>query len=114
MPLSPFRNTNNTNGYCWSVSSGYSWVPTGVTEIRFSNWQVFPNPASEYVVLQQDLPSANEYSVKLYSTDGKIQGSWYFKGERLVIPTGHIPEGFYILEIAGLRSDKQQVLLKIH
>jgi hypothetical protein len=67
---------------------------------------VYPNPGPGLIVM--DLPSAGQYEVKVYTTDGRMVLTEYFDsagGARSINISGE-NDGIYFLHVAGPETDE--------
>ncbi len=74
-------------------------IPVFETNTR---WKVFPNPVSDYLVLEQNrMFSSSEVQLDLYTMDGRLKKQWVYPGaQRIEVNNwGAIENGLYILRI---------------
>lgn len=73
-------------------------------------WRIYPNPASDYLTIEQDagiqpfsgegMESTLEYSVKIYNGSGdEVMSLEGIRDRKLVIPVSKLKKGFYIVRI---------------
>ena len=67
-----------------------------------TRWKVFPNPVSDYLVLEHnEMFSSSEVQLDLFTIDGRLKEQWVYPGtQRIVVNNwAAIENGLYILRI---------------
>lgn len=59
--------------------------------------RVFPNPTSDYLVIESGKPEA-KFKFELFDYSGRPQGVWNIRGSE-VIQTAHLPRGLYVYRV---------------
>ena len=89
-----FVNGTPANGTVYKFTK----LTSGISEqeINFTNVNIFPNPATNQVVVKFEIPMNGK--IQIQSIDGKILKTKKVIGEsRIQINTGTIPNGLYLL-----------------
>lgn len=92
------ENYANQTTLSQGFHQGYG-LATPVYEAPFSSIQirVFPNPASEFVIVETDTPS--EVQAKLFDLYGRLLQQQTLNGQQAQIDLGNLPAGAYLLSI---------------
>jgi len=78
------------------------------------NWQVYPNPVANYLVLQQDnIGIEKKVRIEIYSVDGRKLKQWIKSNTSKIILNGlqSLPSGILLLKVI---SDNSSETLKIY
>lgn len=72
----------------------------GINDVDNSNFKVFPNPASDYLIIT-DLPNINTYQIKLFNLEGKlVQENTSDKTNGILrMDVSDVPTGMYFIRI---------------
>jgi len=71
-----------------------------ITPDLFDRFWTYPNPASEYVIINIDSLSLRNATVSIYNLQGSMLASKRIKEEKeAVLYLNHLPEGLYILKL---------------
>ncbi len=98
--------------YTISDEGIYIGWPTGISLLENKTLTVYPNPGPGLIVM--DLPSAGQYEVKVYTTDGRMVLSERFDsagGARSINISGE-NDGIYFLHVAGPETDETHKYIK--
>jgi hypothetical protein len=74
---------------------------TGIKDFKIGKITIFPNPATSQFTIRRTNDSV--CIVNLLTSDGKCIKSFSAEGQQVVVPTGHLAAGLYLVEI----SDKE-------
>ena len=72
-----------------------------------SRFLVYPNPASDRIVVQTD-DIDGQVKVEMYNKMGGLVSSRCAKTQRMLIPASHLGKGVYFIKI----SDKQELSIQ--
>lgn len=82
---------------------------TSTENSMFQEFNIYPNPASEYIHWEMTVDRTQDIRVKLVNINGQIAYSniiyEYISGQEISIPVNDLPDGTYYLEI-GTEHDK--------
>jgi hypothetical protein len=92
------------NSYCWSASDLYEWEPAGMEELNNSTCMIYPNPASDRIVIMRRPDAGNPVTVNLYATNGVLKCSRKLDSGETVLDVADLARGLYLLEI--IENDK--------
>lgn len=117
----------STNTY----QSGF--VPSGVSEIVCDNstfakntyiltflqednmdlLSVYPNPATDHITVNPDLPSSDDFLIRIYSVDGQLMLETYYpSAQSFDLDVQDLPAGIYQLcALAGSQIIKQKLII---
>ena len=71
--------------------------------------QVYPNPTADYVHVS--VPEGGEYGISIYGMNGDLLDARHFIGSSVRISLEDYSVGVYVLEVAGLPSGNERMLL---
>lgn len=102
----------------WSVNVGTE-VSTDDLLSTAINWQIAPNPATEYAQISIDLPMAESYTLTVFDINGRqVEQLWQNRS----LPAGrqvvdwsveHLPSGTYVLQLGAKQVfQTQKVVVK--
>jgi hypothetical protein len=104
--LNPANNSNGPAfGLYVALPAGGAMIPlplstTATNNINRVQANVFPNPASEYVMLE--LPGRNVNAVRVINLDGKQMGTEVLlETDRVKVNTSNLASGQYLVEVIG-------------
>jgi hypothetical protein len=99
-------------GGCADTSLVYNLLVTGLQTItpELGTVQVFPNPASDQLMLEFSKTPVNDMRVRLLSSDGRPVKSLVTRQKQQWIPIATLPAGIYYVEVG---NGKNKALLKI-
>ena len=84
----------------------------GLEENEFE-WNIYPNPFSNFTNIKFSNPSNNLFEINLYDISGQLVKNYKTKSNNLVIYRDSFAEGFYIVEISSdYILEKEQILLQ--
>lgn len=113
-PLSAgnYRVRVTNAGGCADTSLVYNLLVTGLQTItpELGTVQVFPNPASDQILLEFSKTPVNDMRVRLLSSDGRPVKSLVTRQKQQWIPIATLPAGMYYVEVG---NGKNKALLKI-
>lgn len=71
------------------------------SNIRIEKHLVYPNPGSDYFMLElsHELLNKGQCLLELYNTNGRLQNQWTFEGNQVQIITDKIPIGLYYYRV---------------
>ena len=92
------------NSYCWSASDLYEWEPVGMEEVINSTCMIYPNPASDRIVIMRRPDAGNPVTVNLYEINGVLKYSRTLDSAETVLDVADLARGLYLLEI--IENDK--------
>lgn len=98
--------------YTISDDGIYIGYPVGISLLENETLSVYPNPGPGLILM--DLPSAGQYEVKVYTTDGRMVLSERFDsagGARSINISGE-NDGIYFLHVAGPELDETVKYIK--
>lgn len=104
-----FDSLGNPKNFTWSL------IPPSVTistnDMDDSEFTVYPNPASEHVIINTPTPGSN-YGLMIYDATGRLVANTTFNtGER--IPVNQLENGIYLYDVflgsEKLKSGKLQI-----
>lgn len=81
----------------------------------FSDIQVYPNPASDWLSVQfRPVFYPGPIRLSLYNSTGQCSAAWAWDAPvaPLIVPLTGLPEGMYFLQIQAAGQSRQQLLLK--
>lgn len=102
--------------YAFTITDGYGCQYTGSytiensfinNEYYFSKTQVYPNPATDYFIINSDIEN---YSLEIISTDGITIKLFEIKGYSSIIDVQTLTSGIYYLRIF---NDKKSIYKKL-
>ena len=94
-------------------------IGEGKTEVQNSpaQWQLFPNPAQNYITLYKQQPYANnlshEQAIYIYNQQGQLVLSDKLMGSSAVLDIAHLPTGMYYLHLVSHTTTFTAKWLKI-
>lgn len=99
-------------GGCADTSLVYNLLVTGLQTIspELGTVQIFPNPASDQIMLEFSKTPITDMRVRLLSSDGRPVKSLVTRQKQQWIPVASLPAGMYYVEVG---SGKNKALLKI-
>src|SRR5690606_1006592 len=87
-------------GECTLFSDALEYLVTGSLVEEDFRLRVYPNPTTEYILIEADAELRNA-TVSLYSVSGKrIHGEKSIAGRSSIVSLAHLPAGFYILSVS--------------
>jgi len=103
------------SGLNYTVSNEgiYAGWPTPVTFLEKQTLDIWPNPGEGRIMM--DLPAAGDYTVRIYTADGRLIRSEAFRtgGEVTTLDISEEQKGLYILKIEGpLTSNTRKYIKK--
>ena len=102
------------SGLNYTVSNEgiYAGWPTSVSFLENKTLSIWPNPGEGMIMM--DLPSAGEYSVQIYSTDGRLMRTEDFRsaGGVTTLDISGENKGLYILKIEGPETSTTRKYIK--
>ena len=102
------------SGLNYTVSNEgiYAGFPTAVSFQENKTLNIWPNPGQGMIMM--DLPAAGEYSVKIYSTDGRLIRTDDFRsaGGVSTLDISSENKGLYILKIEGPQTSTTRKYIK--
>nr|HQU59936.1 T9SS type A sorting domain-containing protein [Saprospiraceae bacterium] len=78
--------------------------------IKHDGWEVFPNPAANAVNIRIDGAAGQEYTLSLFTADGRLLRSYAFEGATFQFQREGWPAGLYYLQLI---SEKQGAVKQI-
>ena len=81
-----------------------------IEPIKQDGWQVFPNPAANTVNIRIDGAAGQEYTLSLFTADGRLLRSYAFEGATFQFQREGWPAGLYYLQLI---SEKQGAVKQI-
>jgi len=98
--------------YTISDEGIYIGWPTGISLLENETLSAYPNPGTGLILM--DLPAAGEYSVKIYTTDGRMVLNERFDsaGGARSINISAENDGIYFLHVAGPETDETVKYIK--
>ena len=82
--------------------------PTGIGDYRIQNFELYPNPVSDYLYVKVNVELSESVVVSLYDVSGKVvanyKGSQFFK-DVLELKTSHLIPGVYFIKITDEDTD---------
>lgn len=113
-PLSAgnYRVRVTNAGGCADTSLVYNLLVTGLTTItpELGTVQIFPNPASDQIMLEFSKTPVSDMRVRLLSNDGRPVKSLVTRQKQQWIPIATLPAGMYYVEVG---NGKHKAVLKI-
>lgn len=99
-------------GGCADTSLVYNLLVTGLQTIspELGTVQLFPNPASDQVMLEFSKTPITDMRVRVLSSDGRPVKSLVTRQKRHWIPVASLPAGIYYVEVG---TGKNKALLKM-
>jgi peptidase M28-like protein/type IX secretion system substrate protein len=85
-------------------------VVTNVDQFADCDFQVSPNPNSEYILIDFKECQAGTFNVEMFNADGQLVYSKKVNTSSIEISTTHLPSGIYILNV---RQNQQSIQKKI-
>lgn len=111
------KDANNTvllsGGTFESVSSGIvrAGAVAGVEELGFSNFSVFPNPATDVVNVSFEALNA-DYTVSVVDLQGRVMNTQNFTNlsgsQSIAVPVGDLAKGSYLVTVSSNGASKSQ------
>jgi hypothetical protein len=102
------------SGLNYTVSNEgiYAGWPTVVKKPEPKVFKIWPNPGNGRISM--DLPAAGDYTVKIYSTDGRLIRSDNFmsSGGQTTVDITEENKGLYILQIKGPETSTTRKYIK--
>lgn len=101
--FSPTANGNYavvvSNGSCVDTSSCINFVISGVAEINSSTVKLSPNPAGEYILLE-NLP-INKCQIIVHDITGRVESTLNNESSKQQLNVASLSKGVYLIEITG-------------
>jgi len=97
----PNRNAILTEAFQWIVSNNCQFSSTEET-INSFNFEIFPNPASDYIEIKLD--NISDFQINLFDLTGQ---KVLERQNENVIQLGNMPKGIYKLECVDLKTDRK-------
>ena len=96
----------------WLTAAQANCFATGLTTItpELGTVQIFPNPASDQIMLEFSKTPVNDMRVRLLSNDGRPVKSLVTRQKQQWIPIATLPAGMYYVEVG---NGKNKAILKI-
>jgi len=90
----------------------YAGWPTGVSFLENKTLNIWPNPGEGMIMI--DLPAAGDYTVRIYSTDGRLIRTDVFSsaGGVTTLDISSENKGLYILKIEGPETSTTRKYIK--
>jgi hypothetical protein len=105
-----YTTNTGTNG---SVAEGVQQpyeisVPVGIEQARYTNFfcTVYPNPATDLLTLEVEIPDSENFFYQLYDTMGKLLASKKLIDIKTIISMANLAPATYFLKV----SDNQKVV----
>ena len=95
---------------CVQISVPYIYVNTGVLNLDYNTFSVYPNPANSEVVIENNLFDANTI-LQLYDGTGRMVHQQKLVGNRSVINIQNFAKGIYTIRIISNNQLYQKKLL---
>ncbi|HEY1039261.1 MAG TPA: T9SS type A sorting domain-containing protein [Bacteroidia bacterium] len=102
----------NPNYPCWPATH-YNY--TGINSTAYSNFNVYPNPVSNYVCVKfKNIYQNNAFTLKLYTVSGQLlkEQTYHYAAPVVMLKMEDVPEGMYVLEVKTLYSTERVKLIK--
>jgi hypothetical protein len=95
---------------CVYTSTNYA-VYLGITETNLINWNIYPNPASETVMIEINQDTDFEH-VQLTDLTGRIVKEWdWTNSTKMTLDISEIPSGYFILRMKSQHMEWSRKLL---
>ncbi len=103
-----FRQDAHRTGYLSQADADASCsFVLAVEEMPETTIPVYPNPANDKVII--GTPPAGNYTVQIYTSDGKLVNRYFNESE---IPVSNLDAGIYFIEIvAGEKVSRQKLII---
>ena len=99
-----------TNGSCVDTSSCINFVISGVTEISSTPIKLSPNPAGEYIVLE-NLPT-NKCQIVLHDITGRTVANINNESSKQQLNVASLSKGVYLIEVTGKNVHERLYFVK--
>jgi hypothetical protein len=82
-------------------------------QLPAGKWNVYPNPASDYLMIGSGSGDANDLSVSLFDPAGRRMTSLQDRTDpgRITLDIRSLPAGAYLLKIGGKRDEWHKVII---
>lgn len=99
---------------CMDTSSCYNVVVSGINALNDDNtFEIFPNPASDYVVLKFNNLGNENLRLNIYNVIGELISSETLRQNQQQINVGDLSNGIYMIEIKSKeRTEKQKLIIQ--
>jgi hypothetical protein len=95
------------NSYCWSASDLFEWEPAGMEVVKNSSYLIYPNPASDRLIIKSQPDEGHRITIHVYGINGILKSSWNITSAENVMDVADFARGLYLLEI--VENDKPGV-----
>ena len=105
-----FRSVSDWGNNLYVDDINFS-LPTGIDDITEGSLLLYPNPASDEIILVTNFINSNNYELQVTDVLGKTENIHSVReGQKIVINTSHLADGVYFINIL---SDKKSLVKKI-
>jgi hypothetical protein len=99
------------DGYQFKLSGSFAGIWD--EEKAQANFQAYPNPASDAVIIEIDQVIKSDFTLNIYNLSGELIHSELMKQNKQGIDVGHLSDGFYFVEIDSKKwSGKQKLIIQ--
>jgi len=103
------------NDYLWIDNLAFSGTIAGISEniIQNHSIKIFPNPASDMIILKIDSKSNDDLVLNIYNTMGLLVKTEMLKQNQQQINIAGLGKGLYMVEVKSHNwSEKQKIIIQ--